>query len=257
MTTKKHQWLLDEALKVHDAIDNDLAEYLEKLKVSYNVIFDKLIEEAESLLKKLDKGNITQERLVGRFSSLANQAQQRATELGLEMSREMPEKLRQYAQYSYDGMTEIIKVSGVAHALPVYSIEFLAGFNYEDYTFSSSVHKAGIRLGTKLNSILEEGISKGWNLQKYRNNLRKVTDFTIYEANRIARTETARVATEGAKRSFKEYDVERVEWVSTLEKRTCQRCASLHGKKFVMGQEPPLPLHPHCRCVLIPVLRGY
>ncbi|HDR7275040.1 TPA: minor capsid protein [Bacillus paranthracis] len=254
MSTKQ-EWLTKQSLKVHTAIDDNLEEWLKRVNYQYDVVFKTLQDELKKVIKEFHRSAITRDRLEARYTVLAMQAQQRANEIGLELAEQMPAKLKEYANLSYEGMNEILKKSNAfANSLPSYSIEFAAGYQYKEYNFQSSIFRSGIRLGDKLNSILSEGLAKGWNMAKYAKELKKVTDFTTYEANRIARTETARVANEGNKRAFREYGVERVEWVASLEKRTCERCAALHTKKFILGQEPPLPLHPHCRCVLVPVL---
>lgn len=45
-----------------------------------------------------------------------------------------------------------------------------------------------------------------------------------------------------------------VEWLATLDFRTCPQCKSLDGVRWKRGEKHPKPpLHPGCRCVLIPV----
>jgi len=255
MLSKKQQWLIDESLKVHTSIDDNLEEWLLKAKASYDNINDILISEFKSLEKEFSKGKISIEQLRARFSSLAFQAQQTTQEIGIELTNALPEKMAQYANYSYEEMNKILILGGFTQ-LPTFAIEFLSGFQYSAYDFQSSVFKSSIRLGNKLNKVLEEGLSKGWGIPQYTKALQAAVAFTNYEANRIARTEVSRVSNEGAKRSFKDYGVQKVEWLATLEKRTCSRCAALHGKKYRLGDEPSLPLHPHCRCTLVPLLDG-
>lgn len=43
-----------------------------------------------------------------------------------------------------------------------------------------------------------------------------------------------------------------VSWLTAFDKRTCMRCAALSGKLFPLDDHPPCPLHPRCRCVLVP-----
>lgn len=43
-----------------------------------------------------------------------------------------------------------------------------------------------------------------------------------------------------------------VRWLTALDERTCMRCAALAGKLYPLDDHPPCPLHPRCRCVLIP-----
>lgn len=44
----------------------------------------------------------------------------------------------------------------------------------------------------------------------------------------------------------------RFRWVAVMDNRTCPKCAERHNKIFDVGVDPP-PIHPRCRCILIPV----
>ena len=65
-------------------------------------------------------------------------------------------------------------------------------------------------------------------------------------------------------------------WVASLDKKTCLECIPLDGKIWtegpndgdgpvvfpdgdamvIEGKPPPQPLHPNCRCVMVPVMKG-
>ena len=81
----------------------------------------------------------------------------------------------------------------------------------------------------------------------------------------IARTETQRVANTVALESYRQNaDVlDGIQWLATLDTRTCVVCGARHGKVYPLGadgrplgldQQPPL--HPRCRCFLSPVVVG-
>ena len=54
-----------------------------------------------------------------------------------------------------------------------------------------------------------------------------------------------------------------VQWVSTLDRKTCPRCAALDGQRWFWDADgaaniektPQIPLHPNCRCTRIPLTR--
>lgn len=46
---------------------------------------------------------------------------------------------------------------------------------------------------------------------------------------------------------------ERLLWVTELDERVCEDCDSLEGKSFDAKDAPPCPMHPNCRCRLVPV----
>ena len=66
-------------------------------------------------------------------------------------------------------------------------------------------------------------------------------------ATLIARTETLRAHNEGRMVFYREVGVERVEWLTAHDERTCTQCAPLDGKVFKIDDVPGLP-HPACRC---------
>jgi len=75
----------------------------------------------------------------------------------------------------------------------------------------------------------------------------------------VARTETIRMANQGALANYKENNVREVSFTAALSDRTCEECMSLDGKVFEISNIPPdalIPVHPNCRCTYIPVIRG-
>jgi SPP1 gp7 family putative phage head morphogenesis protein len=45
-------------------------------------------------------------------------------------------------------------------------------------------------------------------------------------------------------------------WTATLDQRTCPVCAPLDGRVFKLDKGPAPPLHPNCRCAMVPELDG-
>ncbi len=74
-----------------------------------------------------------------------------------------------------------------------------------------------------------------------------------HRAMGIIRTETTKVANEGAKLQFKKGGVTHIRWVSSFGKRTCPTCEGLNGEVFPIDQHPSIPIHGMCRCTLVPV----
>ena len=48
--------------------------------------------------------------------------------------------------------------------------------------------------------------------------------------------------------------VKSVQWVATLDERTCPTCAPLDGQTFKLAEGPRPPRHHNCRCRIVPVL---
>lgn len=80
----------------------------------------------------------------------------------------------------------------------------------------------------------------------------------------IARTEIMRVSNGVRDRVYEQNQdiLKGVEYLATLDPRTCIVCGSLDGKVFEYGVNDPKPnekppLHPNCRCVLIPLTKSW
>ena len=80
--------------------------------------------------------------------------------------------------------------------------------------------------------------------------LKKTFNTSTYNAERLMRTELARVQTEAQKQSFERNGFEMYEFIANSG--CCDICQGLNGKHFkvkdMMPGENAAPLHPHCRC---------
>lgn len=129
-----------------------------------------------------------------------------------------------------------------------------------------------------LKDSLAEGLQKGESVDQLKSRVSSIfVSARTSRAEQIARTEVIRAtnfATEEAYRQSK--IVKAKEWLTAIDERVCPWCASMDGKiipvdksffeeggsltvdgktiKFdLLGVDHP-PLHPNCRCTLIPVL---
>ena len=82
--------------------------------------------------------------------------------------------------------------------------------------------------------------------------VRESIDLTRYEAERITRTVYMRANNEARDHAFEEMDVRYVQADATNDARLCDYCAARHGMVYRVADAPSFPLHPSCRCVLLP-----
>jgi len=73
----------------------------------------------------------------------------------------------------------------------------------------------------------------------------------------ISRTETVRLSNQGLVDMYKDKDIKKVRWLSSISDRTCPACEQMNGKLFEIGDlsvgDSQPPLHVNCRCALIGV----
>jgi SPP1 gp7 family putative phage head morphogenesis protein len=74
----------------------------------------------------------------------------------------------------------------------------------------------------------------------------------------IVRTEIMVAVNQGIKDRYKERGVKKLEWLTVMDFKDamnpCEACEELDGKIFALDEVPPCPLHPRCRCTLLPVV---
>lgn len=102
---------------------------------------------------------------------------------------------------------------------------------------------------------LTTGIQKGEHPNKLAKRLRGVVDdMSIPRSKTMARTETINTYVQASLKQFKKFDIEEVEWLTAWDERVCPNCGPLNKKIFDIDSHPDCPLHPNCRCELLPVI---
>ena len=126
-------------------------------------------------------------------------------------------------------------------------------------TFSERLWGNTQYLANSLDTLLTQSIINGRHPNDVARELRRQFDISQKQAERLMRTESARVHAECAVKSMEKNGVTQYEWVS--EPSACKICSPLDGKMFeVKGAEfgnvnhPLFPLHPNCRCAVISVI---
>lgn len=131
----------------------------------------------------------------------------------------------------------------------------IANASYKNATFSDRVWLYHDEMKADLSKMLKSGLIQGKNpnvlareLEKYVNGDAK--GGAKFNAERLMRTELARVQTAAQKQSFERNGFE--EYTFLANSGCCGSCQALNGKHFkvanMMPGENAAPLHPFCRC---------
>ena len=133
--------------------------------------------------------------------------------------------------------------------------------SFSSSTFSERLWGNTQYLANSLDTLLTQSIINGRHPNDVARELRRQFDISQKQAERLMRTESARVHAECAVKSMDKNSVTKYEWVS--EPSSCKICGPLNGKIFeVKGAEfgnvnhPLFPLHPNCRCAVISVINS-
>lgn len=113
-----------------------------------------------------------------------------------------------------------------------------------------------------IRSLIGRAASEGWSVDRLAKEIRESGATTSRSrARMIARTETATAYSMGSLLAYAQSGVvDKVEWLATLDKTTCEDCKGLNGEQrplvdavFSDGTAHP-PRHPNCRCALAPIV---
>lgn len=122
--------------------------------------------------------------------------------------------------------------------------------SFHNATFSDRLWGEQARLRDELSKLLQSGLIQGKNPRVLARDLRKVFDTSTFHAERLMRTELARVQTEAQRQSFERNGFEEYEFIANSG--CCADCKAIDGKHFriskMMPGENAPPMHPHCRC---------
>ena len=130
----------------------------------------------------------------------------------------------------------------LAHTIPYAS--------FHNAKFSDRIWMNHELLKAELSKLLQTGLIQGKNPRVLAKELKKKFGVSTYNAERLMRTELARVQTEAQRQSFIKNGFQKYTCHALGD--ACDICKELNGKHFKVkdmmpGDNAP-PVHPHCRC---------
>ena len=130
-------------------------------------------------------------------------------------------------------------------------VHSIVNASFHNATFSDRIWMHQALLKSELDKQLQQGLIAGKHPQVLARDIRKAFNVSRSDAERLMRTELARVQTDEQMRSFEENGFEWYMFLS-LGSRACEVCRALNGKKFkvkdMLISENAPPMHPNCRC---------
>lgn len=104
--------------------------------------------------------------------------------------------------------------------------------------------------------VIRQGFFEGQtNAQMVRTLRGSTLNITNRSAEAVVRTAVQHAASEARLETMKDNDITTgYRWVATLDQRTCPVCGPLDGRFMKFDKGPVPPLHPNCRCTMVPEL---
>ena len=120
--------------------------------------------------------------------------------------------------------------------------------------FSDRIWNNTNNLIETLNEELLHCVITGKKTSELKGLLKERFGVSYSSADRIARTEMSHIQNTAARQRYKDYGLDQFEVWADKDERRCDVCGQLHGKKYPVGAASPVPVHPNCRCSIIPVV---
>lgn len=122
--------------------------------------------------------------------------------------------------------------------------------SFHNATYSERIWLYQDMMKNELDKLLRQGLIQGKNPRQLATHLQKLFGTCKYVAERLMRTELARVQIDAQKQSFEKNGYEQYTFLSLGS--ACGSCRSLNGKHFEVSKMMPgdnaPPIHPNCRC---------
>ncbi len=291
MATNSEYWKKREQENLRKNLKSE-AEYAKEIQQTYKFAMDQIQKEIDSFYAKYaDKEGITIAQAKKRASKLdmeeysrkakkyvkeknfskqaneemklynltmkVNRLELLKASIGLELVSAFDELQQFYEQKLTDRtMDEFTRQAGILgstvpdNAAVLAATIVNASFHNAKYSERIWMHQDLLR--NELGKLLTRGMVQGKNPRVLARELRKTFDVSIYNSERLMRTELARVQTEAQLQSYKENGFEEYEYMACHNRDVCANCKALDGKIFKIddgmpGENAP-PMHPSCHC---------
>ena len=130
------------------------------------------------------------------------------------------------------------------------------GRNYSDSVWNNTQ-----ALVDRLDETITSGFLSGKSLKDIAKNIAELSNFGMFVAERLVRSETTFFNNQAALQGYKEVGIEKYVYVATLDARTCScgkngkvGCQQLDRKVFKISEQEPSkncpPMHAFCRCTV-------
>lgn len=121
-------------------------------------------------------------------------------------------------------------------------------------SFSQRVWDNVNNLVDTLNNGLLDSVITGRKTSQLKKVLQERFNVSFNRADAVVRTEMSHIQNTAARQRYEDYGVQQMQVWADKDERQCDVCGKLHKKKYPIGAQIPVPVHPRCRCSIIPVI---
>jgi len=240
-------------------------------------VFPDLLAKLQARIERIasrgvDSGFETTKRYLQMIADLGSTLKDGGTEIRKRLAELMRELAKIEARWQETVLTESVPKEAHVYVLPDEAVNLrivqqvvnqpIQGKPMQDWwdELAADTQK---RLTTQIGIGLSQGETadqivrrvRGTQAAGYRDGALQATR---QQAAAIVRTVSGHVTTQAREATYAEMDdvLEGVQWVATLDTKTCPTCGPLDGKVFPVKEGPRPPAHWNCRCTTAPVTKS-
>lgn len=105
-----------------------------------------------------------------------------------------------------------------------------------------------------LNEGLVDCVITGRKTSQLKKVLQERFNVSYNRADSVVRTEMSHIQNTAAQKRYEDYGLKEFEVWADKDERLCEVCGKLHKTRYPIGAASPVPVHPRCRCSIIPVV---
>lgn len=161
-----------------------------------------------------------------------------------------------YAEGAFLAQLILGKFSDIAN-----TSKFNPNWHFNKGSFLDDLHYYKNRLLDDIGKELERMIALKAPVESAVGGIKRPFKKLANSTKAMVDTEMVYAERQGLKEAYKDYEADKYRYLATLDQLTCERCSELDGKVLPLsdakaGSNYP-PMHPHCRCTVIPVFSDF
>ena len=271
---QKQEWLKSHSERLVRKTFKNLEDNFNTIPKDYTAVYNELMTNLSKAVEESLSGNSINSPILlqNKLMLLVQQAVTRLTQLDVQHDTYLQKILKDYHTTITSHQINLIKKAreeGILFSeleLNETALQMAIQFPYQEYTFVAGLNKGTFMVQDKLNKLLANKILDGTSVVKLSKEIEATFNIKKHIAERIARTETSRVLNQASLNTYKQAGLTKVKWLDSTEAirsskrnktlvcKDCRKVATHNGGIYPIDEVPSLPLHPHCRCTVTPVI---
>lgn len=250
-------------LRFNNEVLKDMEKRSEELINAYKKAFNEnLTNEISEIYNEYadNNGEISYTKILkyNRLKKINEKFKNIALELGANEIEFLKDNFPEIIKKSYEEVGIMLEVSFETISKDI--IDYVVNYPWSGKDYKSTVWDNKELLIKNLKQIVTKGIINGDSINKMLAALKKVMEQEAWKCRRIIRTETMHMINAGHYERYKKAGIKQLKYVATHDyysdgkPRYCESCMGNDGKIYEIDNAPMLPLHPNCRCTLIPIV---